>query len=1259
MNYMKNYLLTAILFLSVNAAFSQARMQIIHNSADAAIEIVDVWMDQTLLLDNFKFRTASAFLNPPTGVPFTIAIKGPDSQDPDNPIWSHTYTFNEGDTNIMVIEGIISTSGYDPAPPFDIAVYPNGRESALLVDKTDMLVEHGSTDAPTIDIYETSLGLGLLVDNLSYSEFSGYTEIAAKDYIFEVRDETGTITMAAYSASFQSLGFKGKAITIVASGFLNPANNSNGPSFGLWVATATASGGNLIELPEYNPTAHVQIIHNSADAALSVVDVWLDNTLLLDNFNFRTASPFIDLPSNEEFTLAIKVPDSQDPDNPIWSHTYTLDLDSTYIFVAEGIVSTSGYEPATPFDVAVYPHGREIANQFGKSDMLMHHGSTDAPVMDIYETGVGLGQLVDNLNYGEFSDYMELDPLNYILEVRDETGTIKLAAYKAQFQTLGLGDSALTIVASGFMNPGNNSNGPAFGLWMALPSGGGLIELPVYAPKARVQLIHNSADAAVALVDVWLNDSLLLDNFAFRTASPFLNVPAGQEFTLAVKEPGSQDPDNPIWSHNYTFNIDEKYILVAEGIVSTSGYVPAIPFDVTVYPQAHEVANGSGQTDMLLEHGSTDAPAIDVVEVGIGIGLIADNLAYSQFAGYFGLATVNYIFQVRDQTGITKIAAYKAPFGTMGLQGDAVTLITSGFLDPANNSNGPEFGLYMAQAAGGPLVKLAVYAPMARAQLIHNSADTAVSVVDVWLNQTLLLDNFEFRTASPFFNAPADEEFTIAVTGPDSQDPYNPIWSHNYSLTEGETYIMVAEGIVSTSGYAPAIPFDIAVYPAGRETAIQPDRTDILVQNSSTDAPALDIVEIKLGAGTIVNNLVYAEFSGYLELPTLNYIFEVRDETGVTLLGTYRAPLQTLGMEGAAITVVASGFIDPAVNSNGPAFGLWAALASGGALVELPPYVPKARLQVIHNSADTALKVVDVWVNETLLFDNFAFRTASPFMDVPAGVDIDVAVKGPDSQDPSNPIWSNTYNLTEDEKYIMVANGVAYLTGYNPPEPLNVSVYAGALEEASAGNVTDLLVYQGVTDAPVIDVVDWGTTGATLVNNMSYGGFDGYVELQTANYSLNITDETGTNVLGNFAAPLADLALEGKSLTILASGFLDPSVNNDGPAFGLLAVKADGTAWMLNNTTGIGESPVDQSTLNVYPNPAIENFNVTFILNVKERVAIEIIDVTGRTVRSVDLGTMGAGNYIETMNVDRLPSGMYLLNIRTGDTVLGRKVFIQ
>jgi len=97
------------------------------------------------------------------------------------------------------------------------------------------------------------------------------------------------------------------------------------------------------------------------------------------------------------------------------------------------------------------------------------------------------------------------------------------------------------------------------------------------------------------------------------------------------------------------------------------------------------------------------------------------------------------------------------------------------------------------------------------------------------------------------------------------------------------------------------------------------------------------VVETSVPAGTIVDNISYPSFSSdYLELPTADYTLNVTDASGNTVVASYAAPLQTLGLQGQALTVLASGFLDPTQNSNGPAFGLWAALAAGGNLVPLP-----------------------------------------------------------------------------------------------------------------------------------------------------------------------------------------------------------------------------------------------------------------------------------------------------------------------------------
>ena len=60
--------------------------------------------------------------------------------------------------------------------------------------------------------------------------------------------------------------------------------------FGLFVATA--AGGPMIELPEsVQATARVQAIHNCPDPIVATVDVYLDNTLLVPGFAYKTATP--------------------------------------------------------------------------------------------------------------------------------------------------------------------------------------------------------------------------------------------------------------------------------------------------------------------------------------------------------------------------------------------------------------------------------------------------------------------------------------------------------------------------------------------------------------------------------------------------------------------------------------------------------------------------------------------------------------------------------------------------------------------------------------------------------------------------------------------------------------------------------------------------------------------------------------------------------------------------------------------------------
>ncbi len=632
----------------------------------------------------------------------------------------------------------------------------------------------------------------------------------------------------------------------------------------------------------------------------------------------------------------------------------------------------------------------------------------------------------------------------------------------------------------------------------------------------------------------------------------------------------------------------------------------------------------------------------------------------ADFEGYLELPTLDFSLQVRDQSGTSTVAQFAAPLATLGLNGAAAVVVASGFLDPSVNNNGPAFGLYVALPSGGNLVALpSVPISTARVQVIHNSADVAAAEVDVWLNNTLLLDNFAFRSSSPFIDAPAGVDFDIVIQPSNSTDTTNALARFTYNLTGGSKYILVANGIVIPTGYSPATPFNIYVYDMGREAATNPANTDLLVFHGSTDAPVVDVVEVGVGAGTIVDNLGYADFAGYLELPTLDFSLQVRDQSGTSTVAQFAAPLATLGLNGAAAVVVASGFLDPSVNNNGPAFGLYVALPSGGNLVALPSVpISTARVQVVHNSADAAAAEVDVWLNNTLLLDNFAFRSASPFIDAPAGVDFDVVIQPSNSTDTTNALARFTYNLTGGSKYILVANGIVVPSGYTPATPFNIYVYDMGREFATESSNTDVLVFHGSTDAPVVDVVETGVGAGTIVDNLAYGNFAGYLELPTDDYLIEVRDETGTSTVASYLAPLQSLGLQGQAVALVASGFLNPVNNNNGPGFGLFAVLPTGGMFIPLTITGVADVTSSSANVSIYPNPVSEKLTLEFNLDTPATAEYRLYNSSGKLVKYGNSGAFANQYQTLTADVSDLPSGLYIVSLNAGKSRISSKVQI-
>jgi len=692
-----------------------------------------------------------------------------------------------------------------------------------------------------------------------------------------------------------------------------------------------------ITLPGVAQTARVQVIHNSADAAASVVDIYVNNALALNDFAFRTATPFINLPANANIIVGVAPANSMDASDVIASFPLgQLAENGSYVIMATGLLDAINYNPFEAFTLNVFPMGQEAAMMAGNTDVLVYHGGTDAPSVDVNEIGVGAGQIINNMSYGDWAGnmYLELPTLDFILDVTLADGTPTGLQYEAPLASLGLDGAALIVFASGFLNTANNNDGPSFGLWVALPDGTTLA-LPEWNPTARVQVIHNSADAAASVVDIYLNGNLAVNDFAFRTATAFLDLPAYDTIEIGVAPGNSMDADDIIATFPFILDANGSYIVMATGLLDAINYNPFEAFTLNVFPMGQETAMMAGNTDVLVYHGGTDAPSVDVNEIGVGAGQIINNMSYGDWAGnmYLELPTLDFILDVTLADGTPTGLQYEAPLASLGLDGAALIVFASGFLNTANNNDGPSFGLWVALPDGTTLA-LPEWNPTARVQVIHNSADALAAEVDVYINGALAIDDFAFRTATAFLDLPAYNTIEIGVAPGNSMDADDIIATFPFQLEEDETYIVVANGLLDAVNYDPFVPFDLYVFTPGREVADNNTNTDILVFHGSTDAPTVDLYEVGLPAGELIDNLSYGDFGNgdYLELANDNYYVQVRLADGTTPVVTYNAPLETLGLDGAAAVAFASGFLNPANNNDGAPFEVWVALPDGTTL---------------------------------------------------------------------------------------------------------------------------------------------------------------------------------------------------------------------------------------------------------------------------------------------------------------------------------------
>lgn len=98
----------------------------------------------------------------------------------------------------------------------------------------------------------------------------------------------------------------------------------------------------------------------------------------------------------------------------------------------------------------------------------------------------------------------------------------------------------------------------------------------------------------------------------------------------------------------------------------------------------------------------------------------------------------------------------------------------------------------------------------------------------------------------------------------------------------------------------------------------------------------------------------------------------------------------------------------------------------------------------------------------------------------------------------------------------------------------------------------------------------------------------------------------------------------------------------------------------LNFPTFVKTKPLDIAKyVSVSPNPAHAFVNVVVSLHANEKVELAVYDVLGKQVLNYNYGEQFSGYHTYEVNVSDLPAGIYLFNIKIGNSQASKKVIVK
>ena len=319
-----------------------------------------------------------------------------------------------------------------------------------------------------------------------------------------------------------------------------------------------------------------------------------------------------------------------------------------------------------------------------------------------------------------------------------------------------------------------------------------------------------------------------------------------------------------------------------------------------------------------------------------------------------------------------------------------------------------------------------------------------------------------------------------------------------------------------------------------------------------------------------------------------------------------------------------------------------------------------ARVQVIHNAED---ETVGVYANGIELISSIAYLTATPYVEVPAGVDLEIELRSRRAYEPAAPIFT-TVNFEADKTYIVGVHGTFDTAD---DVPVEFAIFDNATPSADAREV-GVQLFHGSYDAPDVDVV---SGGASIFDDVAYGSFgEDFLFIPADNgYRLDVTTADNSVTVGSYKLDIE--WWKSNTLTIFATGSVAEgtfypyvALSNGGTypialwdGFGgidqsdIAQLKEGGSIQMdaMVNTVSVGD-------LQLSPNPFNNSTTLQYSTIVETEVNFEVFDMNGRLVDYIEMGTQMPGEYTYELNLSSRESGMYYVKMQLANEVISRPI---